>query len=80
MHFLMHFLGVSSSLICRTYRTRSCNSSFISRLHLSKSVFKTASYSVRKLETSFVSYWSRRGLKPLAQKLLPDPKPCVKEP
>ncbi|KAK7316631.1 hypothetical protein RJT34_00245 [Clitoria ternatea] len=35
---------------------------------------------VRKLETSFVSYWSRRGLKPLDQKLLPDPMPCVKEP
>nr|KYP74058.1 hypothetical protein KK1_006726 [Cajanus cajan] len=35
---------------------------------------------VRKLETSFVTYWSRRGLKPLGQKLLPDPKPCVKEP
>ncbi|XP_027344486.1 uncharacterized protein LOC113856941 isoform X1 [Abrus precatorius] len=35
---------------------------------------------VRKLETSFVAYWSRRGLKPLGQKLLPDPMPCVKEP
>ncbi|KAK8469378.1 hypothetical protein PHAVU_005G057920 [Phaseolus vulgaris] len=35
---------------------------------------------VRKLETSFLRYWSRRGLKPLGQKLLPDPKPCVKEP
>ncbi|KAH1034717.1 hypothetical protein GYH30_054911 [Glycine max] len=35
---------------------------------------------VRKLETSFVSFWSRRGLDPLSQKLLSDPKPCVKEP
>ncbi|XP_028196178.1 uncharacterized protein LOC114381185, partial [Glycine soja] len=35
---------------------------------------------VRKLETSFVSFWSRRGLEPLGQKLLLDPKPCAKEP
>ncbi|CAL0308281.1 unnamed protein product [Lupinus luteus] len=35
---------------------------------------------VRKLETSFVTYWSRKGLKPLDQKLLPDPMVCVKEP
>ncbi|KAE9595178.1 hypothetical protein Lal_00009254 [Lupinus albus] len=35
---------------------------------------------VRKLETSFVTYWSRKGLKPLDQKLLPDPMACVKEP
>ncbi|KAK2434385.1 Phosphatidylglycerophosphate phosphatase 1, chloroplastic/mitochondrial [Trifolium repens] len=35
---------------------------------------------VRKLETTFVNYWSRRGLKPLEQKLLPDPRHCVKEP
>lgn len=35
---------------------------------------------VRKLETTFVKYWSRKGLKPLDQKLLPDPRHCVKEP
>ncbi|XP_061374038.1 phosphatidylglycerophosphate phosphatase 1, chloroplastic/mitochondrial-like [Gastrolobium bilobum] len=35
---------------------------------------------VRKLENSFVTYWSRRGLKPLDHKSLPDPMPCVKEP
>ncbi|CAI8597753.1 unnamed protein product [Vicia faba] len=35
---------------------------------------------VRKLETTFVNYWSRKGLKPLEQKLLPDPRYCVKEP
>ncbi|XP_061376336.1 phosphatidylglycerophosphate phosphatase 1, chloroplastic/mitochondrial-like [Gastrolobium bilobum] len=35
---------------------------------------------VRKLETSFVTYWSRRGLKPLGHQLLPDPMRCVKEP
>ncbi|KAK7289597.1 hypothetical protein RIF29_03348 [Crotalaria pallida] len=35
---------------------------------------------VRKLETSFVTYWSRRGLKPPDQKLLPDPRTCVKDP
>ncbi|CAL5203411.1 unnamed protein product [Lathyrus oleraceus] len=35
---------------------------------------------VRKLETTFVNYWSRKGLKPLEQKLLPDPRHCVKEP
>ncbi|KAL2322747.1 hypothetical protein Fmac_027126 [Flemingia macrophylla] len=35
---------------------------------------------VRKLETSFVTYWSGRGLKPLGQKLLADPRPSVKEP
>ncbi|XP_027932062.1 uncharacterized protein LOC114187874 isoform X2 [Vigna unguiculata] len=35
---------------------------------------------VRKLESSFVRYWSRRGLKPLDQRLLPDPKLCVREP
>ncbi|WVY93005.1 hypothetical protein V8G54_032093 [Vigna mungo] len=31
---------------------------------------------VRKLENSFVRYWSRRGLKPLGQSLLPDPNIC----
>ncbi|BAT89117.1 uncharacterized protein HKW66_Vig0181520 [Vigna angularis] len=35
---------------------------------------------VRKLENSFVRYWSRRGLKPLGQRLLPDPNICVREP
>ncbi|MED6146352.1 Phosphatidylglycerophosphate phosphatase 1, chloroplastic/mitochondrial [Stylosanthes scabra] len=35
---------------------------------------------VRKLETSFVSYWCRRGLEPPVQKLLPNPMSCVKEP
>ncbi|XP_014516883.1 uncharacterized protein LOC106774410 isoform X1 [Vigna radiata var. radiata] len=35
---------------------------------------------VRKLESSFVRYWSRRGLKPLDQRLLPDSKQCVREP
>ncbi|OIW05501.1 hypothetical protein TanjilG_27631 [Lupinus angustifolius] len=35
---------------------------------------------VRKLETSFVTYWSGKGLKPLDQKLLPNPMACVKEP
>ncbi|CAL0314635.1 unnamed protein product [Lupinus luteus] len=35
---------------------------------------------VRKLETSFVTYWSGKGLKPLVQKLLPNPMACVKEP
>ncbi|XP_057758589.1 phosphatidylglycerophosphate phosphatase 1, chloroplastic/mitochondrial [Arachis stenosperma] len=35
---------------------------------------------VRKLETTFVSYWCRRGLEPPVQKLLPNPMSCVKEP
>ncbi|XP_027932167.1 uncharacterized protein LOC114187938 isoform X1 [Vigna unguiculata] len=35
---------------------------------------------VRKLENSFVRYWSRRRLKPPSQRLLPDPKLCVREP
>ncbi|OWM78764.1 hypothetical protein CDL15_Pgr002935 [Punica granatum] len=35
---------------------------------------------VRKLENSFVSYWSKRGLKPISHGLLPDTKQCVKDP
>ncbi|KAJ7960686.1 haloacid dehalogenase (HAD) superfamily protein [Quillaja saponaria] len=35
---------------------------------------------VRKLETSLVNRWCRRGLKPPSHKLLPDPMPCVKDP
>ncbi|XP_054790184.1 phosphatidylglycerophosphate phosphatase 1, chloroplastic/mitochondrial-like [Prosopis cineraria] len=34
---------------------------------------------VRKLETSFINHWRRRGLEPPSHKLMPDPTVCVKE-
>ncbi|PRQ52046.1 putative HAD-like domain, mitochondrial PGP phosphatase [Rosa chinensis] len=35
---------------------------------------------VRKLETALVNSWSRKGLKPMSHRLLPDGMQCVKHP
>ncbi|XP_011026282.1 PREDICTED: uncharacterized protein LOC105126932 [Populus euphratica] len=35
---------------------------------------------VRKLETSLMGYWFKRGLKPISHNLLPDAMQCVKDP
>ncbi|CAN6707726.1 unnamed protein product [Malus baccata var. baccata] len=35
---------------------------------------------VRKLETSLVNHWFKKGLKPTSHRLLPDGKQCVKHP